>query len=377
MQHPDCALSAQRHAGVPADAGPVGLYRTPTFPSRRSIASMDAADVELGMLSAWRGPNGQDLISNDEVAQWIGLHPNRFAGLATVDLDRPMEAVRELRRRVADRGFVGLRSAIRRRSSRTASIGRSRSTVGQAGEPVRVQRQSIARPRHWRPGPGHPGPRQALSTPNSTPAASIDARVVSIGSVGVGDRPTRPPPQGCQHVAAQKPRSRMLHPDIDRHCDCDSRPTPRGAAEDQQWFSAARAQACVRAARSRRRTARRAPAAGRAGAGRCGCASRSQRPHPLVAVEDGVVVRAAEQREHRQVGLAVAAVRGRVDQHHRRRASTSRCRSTGRRAAGPAGRRRRNRPHGNVPRRSQRRRGSTHSSRGAASSAIGPSRSSA
>jgi hypothetical protein len=37
------------------------------------------------------------------------LYPNRFAGLATVDLDRPMEAVRELRRRVQDGGFVGLR----------------------------------------------------------------------------------------------------------------------------------------------------------------------------------------------------------------------------------------------------------------------------
>ena len=35
-------------------------------------------------------------------------YPNRFAGLATVDLDRPMEAVRELRRRV-ENGFVGLR----------------------------------------------------------------------------------------------------------------------------------------------------------------------------------------------------------------------------------------------------------------------------
>ena len=41
-----------------------------------------------------------------------------------------------------------------------------------------------------------------------------------------------------------------------------------------------------------------------------------QRAHLLVAGNDGVVVRAAEQREHRQVGLAVTSVRGRVDQHH-------------------------------------------------------------
>lgn len=73
-----------------------------------TVAAMDAAGVELGLLSAWLGPAGQDLVSNEEVAQWIALHPSRFKGLATVDLDRPMAAVRELRRRVAE-GFVGLR----------------------------------------------------------------------------------------------------------------------------------------------------------------------------------------------------------------------------------------------------------------------------
>jgi hypothetical protein len=36
-------------------------------------------------------------------------HPTRFAGLAAVDLNRPMEAVRELRRCVTDLGFKGLR----------------------------------------------------------------------------------------------------------------------------------------------------------------------------------------------------------------------------------------------------------------------------
>lgn len=74
-----------------------------------TIAAMDAAGVAVGLLSAWRGPNGLDLVSNDEVAAWVRSHPDRLAGLATVDLDRPMEAVRELRRRVRDDGFVGLR----------------------------------------------------------------------------------------------------------------------------------------------------------------------------------------------------------------------------------------------------------------------------
>ena len=107
MQHPtqrflrsDMLASLRRWTG--------GSIPDADIPIEATVASMDAADVGLGLLSAWRGPGGQDLISNDEVAEWIGLHPSRFAGLATVDLDRPMEAVRELRRRVGD-GFVGLR----------------------------------------------------------------------------------------------------------------------------------------------------------------------------------------------------------------------------------------------------------------------------
>lgn len=74
-----------------------------------TLASMDSAGVDVGLLSAWRGPNGLDIVSNDEVAGWVRGHPKRFAGLATVDLDRPMDAVRELRRRIRDDGFVGLR----------------------------------------------------------------------------------------------------------------------------------------------------------------------------------------------------------------------------------------------------------------------------
>ena len=73
-----------------------------------TVAAMDAADVRFGLLSAWHGPGGP-LIANDEVAGWIEQHPDRFAGLAAVDLNRPMDAVRELRRCVTELGFLGLR----------------------------------------------------------------------------------------------------------------------------------------------------------------------------------------------------------------------------------------------------------------------------
>jgi predicted TIM-barrel fold metal-dependent hydrolase len=69
---------------------------------------MDRSGVGFGLLSAWHAPAGV-LISNDEVAGWVQAHPDRFAGLAAVDLARPMAAVRELRRCVTELGFKGLR----------------------------------------------------------------------------------------------------------------------------------------------------------------------------------------------------------------------------------------------------------------------------
>jgi predicted TIM-barrel fold metal-dependent hydrolase len=73
-----------------------------------TLAAMDGAGVDFGLLSAWHSPEGS-LISNDEVAGWMTEQPARFAGLASVDLNRPMVAVRELHRCVEELGFKGLR----------------------------------------------------------------------------------------------------------------------------------------------------------------------------------------------------------------------------------------------------------------------------
>lgn len=108
MQHPtqrflanDMLAPLRRWTGGALPDGEISIEAT--------VASMDSAAIDVGLLSAWRGPNGLDLVSNDEVAGWVRAHPDRLAGLATVDLDRPMDAVRELRHRVTDDGFVGLR----------------------------------------------------------------------------------------------------------------------------------------------------------------------------------------------------------------------------------------------------------------------------
>jgi uncharacterized protein len=107
MQHPTARFlgqemfsSLRRWTGgqIPSSAPPLSA----------TLASMDEGGVALGVICAWHGPSGS-LISNDEVAGWIAASSGRLVGLASVDLRRPMEAVRELRRCVSELGFRGLR----------------------------------------------------------------------------------------------------------------------------------------------------------------------------------------------------------------------------------------------------------------------------
>lgn len=72
------------------------------------IALMDEAGIDVVVLSAWHRPGGW-VFSNDDVAEFVQRHPGRFVGLAAVDLERPVQAVRELARAVEDLGFKGLR----------------------------------------------------------------------------------------------------------------------------------------------------------------------------------------------------------------------------------------------------------------------------
>jgi uncharacterized protein len=73
-----------------------------------TLSAMDEANVGLMLLSAWYGPEGC-LISNEAVAADVDAAPDRFRGLASVDLRDPMHAVRELRRWVDRKLFVGVR----------------------------------------------------------------------------------------------------------------------------------------------------------------------------------------------------------------------------------------------------------------------------
>jgi predicted TIM-barrel fold metal-dependent hydrolase len=85
-----------------------GQLASGELPIEWTLTSMDAAGVSTGLLCAWWGP-GRPLIPNDNVAQHVAAHPDRFVGVAAVDVGRPMAAVRELRRCVLDLGFKALR----------------------------------------------------------------------------------------------------------------------------------------------------------------------------------------------------------------------------------------------------------------------------
>lgn len=86
-----------------------GAGEVPTeIPSAFTIGAMEAAGVARALVSAWWAPEGA-LISNDEVAALVRERPDLFVGIASVDLHRPMDGVRELRRAVRTLGMKGLR----------------------------------------------------------------------------------------------------------------------------------------------------------------------------------------------------------------------------------------------------------------------------
>ena len=73
-----------------------------------TVAEMDRAGVDKLMLAAWCRPE-RWIFTNDEVAEYVRAFPDRFVGVATVDLAKPVAAVRELDRAVNELGFKALR----------------------------------------------------------------------------------------------------------------------------------------------------------------------------------------------------------------------------------------------------------------------------
>ncbi|MEK1908711.1 MAG: amidohydrolase family protein [Pseudomonas chlororaphis] len=74
----------------------------------QTVELMDQAGVEKLMLAAWCRPE-RWVFSNDEIAAFTRAYPERFVGVATVDLSQPMAALAELERAVGELGCKALR----------------------------------------------------------------------------------------------------------------------------------------------------------------------------------------------------------------------------------------------------------------------------
>ncbi len=72
------------------------------------VEMTDKAGVDRVMLCAWHRP-GTWVITNDTIAEFVRQFPERFVGVAAVNLEKPVEAVRELQRAVRELGFKALR----------------------------------------------------------------------------------------------------------------------------------------------------------------------------------------------------------------------------------------------------------------------------
>ncbi len=78
------------------------------LPVAVTLAAMDEGSVAKSLISAWVAPRNV-MISNDEVAGFVAEGKGRLVGVGSVDISKPMQAVREIRRCVQDLGFKAIR----------------------------------------------------------------------------------------------------------------------------------------------------------------------------------------------------------------------------------------------------------------------------
>ncbi len=101
MRHPMFA-SLLRWMGADPEKLP------PEIPHGLTVGAMEMAGVTRAIVCAWHGPQGA-LIPNEAVDALCKERPDLFAGLASVDISQPMQAARDLRYWVKERGMKGLR----------------------------------------------------------------------------------------------------------------------------------------------------------------------------------------------------------------------------------------------------------------------------
>jgi uncharacterized protein len=77
-------------------------------PVAMTIGMMDQAKIDKSLICAWYAPRNV-MISNDEVAGFVSEAPDRLVGVGSVDISKPMDAVREVRRCINELEFKAIR----------------------------------------------------------------------------------------------------------------------------------------------------------------------------------------------------------------------------------------------------------------------------
>lgn len=81
---------------------------TEALPVSATLGMMDQGKIDKSLISAWVAPRNV-MISNDEVASFVAEAPDRLLGVGSVDISKPITAVREIRRCVEQLGFKAIR----------------------------------------------------------------------------------------------------------------------------------------------------------------------------------------------------------------------------------------------------------------------------
>jgi predicted TIM-barrel fold metal-dependent hydrolase len=81
---------------------------TEELPVAATLVAMDAGGIGQALTCAWVAPH-EVMISNDEVAGFVAASAGRLIGVGSVDIRRPLAAVREIRRCVNELGFKAIR----------------------------------------------------------------------------------------------------------------------------------------------------------------------------------------------------------------------------------------------------------------------------
>jgi uncharacterized protein len=85
-----------------------GSIPTEQMPVAATVEAMDRGGVDVALISAWVAPRNV-MISNDEVFGFVAQAPRRLVGVGSVDIGKPMQAVREIRRCIRELGFKAIR----------------------------------------------------------------------------------------------------------------------------------------------------------------------------------------------------------------------------------------------------------------------------